>query len=211
MTLLFVHGWGFDADIWRDVAALLEDFPQAFAERGYFGAARDPEVNGPVIAVAHSFGAMRVLRDPPRRCRGLIAVNGFDCFTARGDFPGVAPRVVDRMIMRFDHAPETVLGDFRRRCGAGPPPSVFHTPPLRHDLLALRDMDCREDSARWTAPMLSLQAAGDPILSPGMHEKVFAAAPHVARATGQTAGHLLPLTDAVYCARAIRQFVEKAA
>jgi pimeloyl-[acyl-carrier protein] methyl ester esterase len=151
---------------------------------------------------------MRVLRDPPPGCRGLVAVNGFDCFTACDDFPGTAPRVADRMIARFDHAPEAVLADFRRRCGADAPSTALRPEPLRRDLLAL---NCRDDSAGWNLPILSLQGANDLILPPQMRGKAFASAPHAQRATHQTAAHLLLLTDAAYCAGIVREFVESVA
>ena len=211
VILLFVHGWDFDASFWNDLADLLPDWRSERADRGYFGTPRDPQVADPVIAVAHSFGAMRILRDPPPKCRGLVAVNGFDCFAARAGFAGVAPRVLDRMVARFDEDPEAVLSDFHRRCGSDAPFGAPCPQVLRQDLLALRDMDCRAASARAGFPILSLQGAKDPILPPAMRDAVFAAAPRVERLTHPAAGHLLPLTDSAYCARAIGAFVEHAA
>lgn len=209
VILLFVHGWGFDADFWNDVAALLPDFRKEFVDRGYFGPPRNPEIIGPVVAITHSFGSMHILRDPPPGCRGLIAINGFDRFTSSTGFPGVSPRVVDRMIKRFDSDPETVLADFRHRCGTDKVFGPLRLASIQKDLLALRNMDCRPDSAHPRLSILSIQGAADPILPPSMRDTVFSTAVHIERATHPEGGHLLPLTDSEYCARAVRAFVEQ--
>lgn len=36
-TLLFVHGWAFDASFWAPLRAALDDWPQAVFDAGYFG------------------------------------------------------------------------------------------------------------------------------------------------------------------------------
>jgi len=206
MTLLMLHGWGFDATLWDRLAQLLPGYRIALADRGYFGAPVQPELSGPVIAVAHSFGAMRALRNPPPQCRGLIAINGFDCFTARGDAPGVPPRVLDRMLARFGADPVAVLTDFLARCGTAEPIGTPDTAILAQDLLALRNQDCRENAARWSLPILSLQGAHDPILPLALRDQVFDRAGRVQRLTHPDAGHLLPLSHADYCARQIADF-----
>ena len=64
-TLLFVHGWAFDAAFWAPLAAALADWPQAVADAGYFGPAHTPAPAGPVLAIGHSLGALRLLGEPP--------------------------------------------------------------------------------------------------------------------------------------------------
>jgi pimeloyl-[acyl-carrier protein] methyl ester esterase len=210
VILLFMHGWGFDAGFWAALAAELPEWRAACDDRGYFGAPRSPAPEGPCIVVAHSFGAMRALAAPPPGCRGLVAINGFDRFTAPPDAPGVSPRIVDRMIARVDDDPAAVLSDFRRRCGdegAFGPPDIAR---LHADLMALRETDYTAASAAWRAPLLSLQGARDPLLPPTMRDGGFSAAPLLERLTHPAGGHLLPVSDAAYCARAIRNFAERA-
>lgn len=209
MILLFMHGWGFDGGLWSVLTQSLPEWRSEIFDRGYFGEAREPALTDPVIAVTHSFGAMRVLHNPPPRCAGLIAINGFDCFTARGDTSGVPSRVTDRMIARFERDPQTVLSDFRRRCGADMPFGRLDEKSLQHDLIALRDMDCTAESVEWKLPILSLQGAQDPILPLAMREAAFCKAPLLERHTHPAAGHLLPLTDVEYCAQHIRTFAER--
>lgn len=210
MILRFLHGWGFDAGFWAPLAALLPEWPGAADDRGYFGEPRALADDGaPCLIVAHSFGTMRALQGLPAGCRGLVAINGFDRFTAAPDVPGVPLRTLDRMIARFADAPDAVLDDFRRRCDSEAPFGAIAPGPLHADLLALRDDDRRADSGRAGIPILSLQGALDPILPPALRARVFAAAAQAERDEHPAAGHLLPLTHAPYCAGAIRGFVER--
>lgn len=211
MILLFLHGWGFDASFWDELAVLLPDWRSQRDDRGYFGARREFVPEEECLIVAHSFGAMRALAAAAPRCRGLVAINGFDRFTAAGDAPGVSPRILDRMLTRFASEPQAVLSDFRRRCGSDAPFGPTDVARLNDDLLALRDGDGRAQSKQWPSSILSLQGAQDPLLPAGMREAVFAEAQSCQRRTHPDAGHLLPVSDAPYCARAIRAFVEQTA
>lgn len=207
MNLLFVHGWGFDASIWRDVADRLDQWTCAFVERGYFAEPHIPDMAAPFVVVTHSFGAMWALRNVSPHCRGLVAVNGFDCFAARPDFAGVPSRLLDRMIAQFDQDAKAVVSEFRHRCGASAPSGEPNAARLRDDLLAMRDVDCRAETARVGWPMLSIQGVDDPILPPAMREAVFASASQAERMTCE-GGHLLPLTAPEYCATRIAAFAE---
>jgi len=203
-----MHGWGFDASFWKPLAAHLPGRRMAFDDRGYFGAPRHQRPGEPCVVVAHSFGAMRALAAPPPDCRGMVAINGFDRFTAIADAAGVSPRIVERMIARFDSDPAAVLSDFRRRCGEDEPFGPADIDRLRGDLLELRHGDCAAGAALFPAPILSLHGARDPLLPAPMREIAFAAAPLLERTTHPDGGHLLPATDAAYCARAIQAFAE---
>ncbi|MDR7101722.1 alpha/beta fold hydrolase [Croceicoccus sp. BE223] len=208
-TLLFLHGWGFDFTVWRDVAARLDGYPMAFAERGYFGAVGDAMPEGPVLAVAHSFGTMRLLADVPARCIGLVAVNGFDRFAAAPETPGVPVRVIERMQARLAEDAARTLADFRARCGTEEPAGGIVGEALERDLRALRHDDLRAEAGRLAAPVLSLQGALDPVLPPAMRDVVLAEAARIERRTIADGGHLLPLTHPDACADAVRAMAER--
>lgn len=199
MKLLFAHGWGFDQAFWQPLAGLLDEWPQAIDDRGYFGTPCAPRVDGPCLAVTHSFGTMRILADPPPGLAGIVAINGFERFTALSGKPGVAPRVVDRMLRRFDEDPRGVLAEFRRACGCGKPFDAIDPAPLRADLLRLRDA-CPPLPQ---VPIVALTGGRDPILPVQMRETVFAGC-DVRRLQDEAAGHLLPLENPALCAMAIR-------
>lgn len=208
MILLFWHGWAFDRTVWQGVTALLPEFDCRLADRGYFGTPDQPDCGDDAVVVAHSLGTMHVLAAPPPRCRGLVAINGFDRFSAAANFPGVAPRVLDRMMARLDDSPAAVVREFRQRCGAEGPVGPLVPDVLRADLAVLRDGDCRAQAARWDAPIVLVEAEDDPILPPALRGAVFASAPRLHRQRQATGGHLLPVSAPAACAAAIRELVD---
>jgi pimeloyl-[acyl-carrier protein] methyl ester esterase len=206
LSLLFCHGWGFDAGFWSPLAALLPEFAQVRDDAGYFGVASAPRPTAPYLAVTHSFGTMRLLAAPPPGLAGLVAIAGFDRFTAARDFPGTPRRVVDRMVSAVAQEPETVLADFHGLFGSTVPAGTPDTERLQADLVGLRDGDMRARAAQSGVPILSLQAEHDTLLAMGLRETAFAAAPSVMRRTHPAAGHLLASEDPAWCAAAIRAF-----
>lgn len=198
-TLLFLHGWGFDSSVWDTLRAALPEFESVVWDRGYFDAPAAPDINGPVLAIGHSLGALLLAVGAPRRSIGLVAINGFDRFA--GD-EGVPPRIVERMRRRFTEAPAEVLADFRARCGADDAPALHNAEMLAADLELLAEADARDV---FSAPILALHGADDPILPSQMRGSVFAGA---VRETFPEAGHLLPLTHSGWCADRIRAFAD---
>lgn len=198
-TLLFLHGWGFDASIWAPLRAALPEYDAMAWDRGYFASPTAPEIEGPVLAIGHSLGALLLAAGAPKLSIGLIAINGFDRFT--GD-EAVPTRIVERMRKRFAEAPAEVLADFRTRCGADAAPPIFDATMLAADLDLLAEADARNV---FGAPVLALHGADDPILTSQMRGLVFAGA---VRETFPEAGHLLPLTHSGWCADRIRAFAD---
>ncbi len=208
MILLFVHGWGFDASFWDAVIERLPGSETVVWERGYFGDAHEPLPDAPYIAIGHSFGAMRVLADPPPGCAGVVAINGFDRFAARDGKPGLDPRLINRMLGHLDRDPRRVIIEFRARLGNWDTFAVPNVASLKADLARLRDDDESGQTAQWQMPILSLQGGADPLLSAPMRDAAFSGAPDLETAVFPDGGHLLPLTDPAYCARMIEAFTE---
>lgn len=191
-TLILLHGWGFDASLWDAVADALSDVSIVRWDRGYFGRVEQGAVEGPVAGVGHSLGAMLLAELLPSEAP-LIAINGFDHFTGAD---GVPLRVVERMQGRFAETPETVLTEFRARCGAGPTEAELNADRLADDLAVLAS----HHAAPTRRPILSLQGGMDPILPQCLRAHVF---PGAERATLEEAGHLLPITHPAWCAQQI--------
>lgn len=213
-TLLFVHGWAFDASVWTPLRAALADWPHAVADAGYFGATPaviDP-VTGPVIAIGHSLGVMRLLRSLPSNCVGVVSINGFPRFSAAPDFEaGVPRRMLDRMMKRLSADPAAVVQDFRERCAEA---SVLGEPrlePLARDLEALRDEDQRDALAALPVPLLILAGEDDPIVPAAMTQAAFGGRVGDERHDLEHGGHLLPVSDAPWCARHIAGFIARVA
>lgn len=210
-TLLFVHGWAFDASVWTPLRAELGDWPHAVADAGYFGAAQSPVAGtGPVIAIGHSMGVLRLLRDLPPNCVGLVSINGFPRFGAAPDFDaGVPRRMLDRMLKRLSTDPTAVLQDFRERCGDASAFGEPHLEPLARDLQALRDEDQRHALAALPVPLLILAGLDDPIVPAAMTQAAFGGRLGDERHDLEHGGHLLPVSAAPWCARHIAGFIDR--
>ncbi|MDQ2104273.1 alpha/beta fold hydrolase, partial [Azospirillum isscasi] len=149
---VFVHGWGFGPGVWDAVRDALPDGESVAVDLGFHGPStpflgreRGTQTpwprSRPIVAVGHSFGALWLLHERPFAWDGLVLVNGFPRFTEGDGFAPATPRrVLDRMIARFDTAPEAVTADFLRRCGCeAPPPAALDAARLGGALRALRD------------------------------------------------------------------------
>ena len=203
MRIAFLHGWSGDRALWSLLIPELADFDCQADDRGYFGA--PVVVEQAELVVAHSFGTMRALAAPPAGTRAIVAINGFDCFAARPDFPhGVAPRVLERMQRRLDSDPLGTVSGFRQRCGGLAPEQPLQTGPLAEDLDRLIAEDRR---GAWAGPLLAIHGARDPILPPALQAATFADRPDAQRITLPDHGHLAPLTAARSCAAAIRDLI----
>lgn len=207
MKIAFLHGWSGEPSLWSLLIPALADFQCQADDRGYFGA--PAAVAEADVIVTHSFGTIRALAAPPRGARALIAINGFDCFTARPDFPqGVAPRMLARMRTRFASDPLGTVTEFRQRCGGLAPERPLDPMPLGEDLDRLQGEDRR---GTWQGPLVVIHGARDPILPPALQAATFADRPDAERITLPDHGHLAPLTAARSCAAAIRALIGRLA
>lgn len=202
--LLLVPGWGFDASFWDPLREALAPRETLVWDLGFRGDPR-PQVlpeGRPVVAVGHSFGLLWLAQRRPLEWQALVSINGFLRFSAGDDFPeGVPPRVIDRMIARFQTTPEKVHADFLSRLGAGDAvlPGGLNRPVLADGLSGLRCWDAR---GRMVA--LALAGRSDPLLSEAMTKAALGGAEIVWHA----GGHLLPRQDPAWCAARLGEFCD---
>ncbi len=201
-VLLLVHGWGFDASFWSPLRDCLAEVETVAWDLGFLGPAAfpPPPAGRPVIAVGHSFGLLWLLRRRPLAWQRLVSINGFARFTSSPDFPdGVAPRLLERMIMRFAKDPAQVFADFMGRCGAAAAlPSTCDHAALHAGLEALAGWDGRP------APVdVALAGRSDPIAPPTLTQASFAGT----AVEWHPGGHLLPQRDPVWCAARLRNLL----
>lgn len=209
-TVVLVHGWGCDARLWDAVRARLS--PTLSVETldfGYFGARGaalpTPNFEKPVIAVGHSLGALWWLTQDEIPWRRLLCIDGFPRFTATAGYPGVAPRLLERMRKQFAADPAAVLADFHARCGIPEPPSLPNCAPdrarLATGLTQLAERDGRTVLAARRDNVWALAGNDDPIVPPAMHAAAFAGLPAGHVECVEAPGHALPLTRPELCAR----------
>jgi pimeloyl-[acyl-carrier protein] methyl ester esterase len=226
-VLWFVHGWGFDAGVFDALADRLEPSLQPILQpmaqpmsqpisqlrydAGYVGSALLEPPTQPFIAVAHSFGMMRVLKNLAPHCMGIVCLNGFARFSAAPDFAAGTPlRLIDRMLQRLRQDPMGVVNTFRARCGAPPYPAStgLDVDRLFADLSALRDDDVRAALAACPVPIVAVAADDDPIVSPAMTAMTFAKRSSTPPVMLSEGGHVLPVTHPAKCADAVRQLIQ---
>jgi len=195
-TLLMLHGWGFDASIWDALCACLAGYTIVRWDRGYFGSPAQPPVSGPLVAIGHSLGALLLAQQLPPEVP-LVAINGFDRFIGPERVPA---RVMWRMQARFAETPRDVLTEFRARCGAGPTDRPLVAERLAEDLAWLAAGQLEGGRHR----VLALHGRQDPILPSTLRHSAFPGATYIEH---DTAGHLLPLTHAAWCAAEIEQIL----
>jgi pimeloyl-ACP methyl ester carboxylesterase len=199
MSILLVHGWGFDPGIWAPLRSLQPARDWRCADLGYFGPADTGLPPGLELVVGHSFGCLWAMGHPGLAGVPLLAVNGFTRFAAAPDFPhGTPPRVLARMLARLGQAPGEVLRAFHDRCGT-PVPEGEPRPALAADLARMAGGDARADPR----PVKALAAADDPLVPPAMSRQCF---PRDLTLLPQ-GGHVLPLTRPGELARAIGQML----
>lgn len=213
-TLLFIHGWAFDATVFTSLRkALGSDFACLSLDFAYFssGARATLPAVAPDLVVTHSFGTLWWLQQRKlHRCasQGLVALNGFARFTAGEGFADGTPRrMLERMASRLLTHPDAVLADFRSRCGTdvpSPVPTPTGLSRLEEDLLALRDWDAR-DACR-DLPLLALDAPDDVIVPPSLQAQAYGQARYRREQAAPGTGHLLPTRASDWCAAQIRDF-----
>ncbi|WP_126445601.1 alpha/beta fold hydrolase [Sulfuricystis multivorans] len=204
-TVVFVHGWGYDAHLWDEVRALLDPtLGIVTLDFGYFGAASPaPTLDEPVLAVGHSLGVLWWLAQSAIPWRRLLSINGFPRFTASADYPGVAPRLLCRMQQQFRKAPATVLADFHARCGGHAPFGLPNLARLAAGLDALGEWDGRARLASRRSDVVALAGTNDPIVPAAMSRMAFGTVEFI-----DTTGHLLPETHPEICARWIERLAD---
>ncbi len=201
MKLLFAHGWALDRTLWDDVlTALGADAASAVVlDAGYYGRpAPLPRIDGPVVGVGQSLGALELMAEPPTSLKGLVVLDGFARFGQAEDFPqGVPVRVLERMRKRVADGD---LVEFLERAGGRVPDGTPDTPRLIDGLQRLQALDGRACAL----PIWRLHAQDDPIAALAMADASFEGAQMLERRIRPSTDHLSPLHAPQACADLIR-------
>jgi len=202
MHLLLVHGWGFHAGIWAEMAAHLPGAERTLIDLGFVEGGPQGAADWPAdsIAVGHSLGLLWLLQQGQRRFRALVSVQGFDCFCCH--IP--ASRVASMQRGLRSDAPAT-LESFWQASGAPhfAPPTALKIGRLDEGLDWLLRWDAREMRAKLDCPVLALAARDDVIVPPDMTSAIWPGTDTIWSPGG---GHVLPLKHPEWCARHILEF-----
>lgn len=209
MRLVFVHGWGYDADFWSPLRQALE-FQDTFAvDLGFRGERRDriPFPSMPYVAVGHSLGVQWLLRNAcDHPWKAFIAINGFTRFTKADDFAeGIDKRILKRMIRGLEQDTEKVTADFLSQCGeVNPDINNLDQTRLLEGLHHLAEWDERMTFGKLSCPVLALAGDKDHIV-PEPLSRVSFADKVIFKQDGD---HLLPRSATRWTANEIMAFLE---
>lgn len=209
MRLVYVHGWGLDADFWtplRQRLSIMDDFA---VDLGFTQPPRlrIPYADQPYVAVGHSLGLLWLLTQTDHHpWQAVISINGFSRFTNDAGFPNGWPgRVVTRMIAALDNDPEAVYRDFMVRAGGkNPKTDSLKVPALKSGLEQLMECDGRAVLSGIEAPVLALAGGTDAIVSEAMTKDCFQPDHIHMKPDGD---HLLPVTATDWCANEMENFL----
>ncbi len=206
MHFVFVHGWGFNAGIWRDLCGYMRNSEASLVDLGFI-AGGPPGVSkwpGDSIAVGHSLGVLWLLHRvgeegrPP--FRGLVTIQGFDRFCP--PIPRSEVVAIRRGLRRDAYR---TLEAFWRACKTAPfaPPAALNVVRLDEGLGWLLDWDASDARAQLVCPTLALAARDDAVVPEAMSEAMWGGENiH----WSETGGHVLPLKHPEWCANHVLDF-----
>lgn len=225
--LVFVHGWGSSPAVWQPLCDHLSSFPQHCLRYG-----QQPDSNAwlqlladairpATVLVGWSLGAMLAL-EAASPVRAKILIGGTRRFVSDDPETGWAPRILQRMQVKLQRAPEQTLATFSdamfspaeqqadwparyRRLLQEPEGiggSAFSAAGLSAGLDYLANRDLRTVPSELASPLLWLHGTADSICPP--------AAPRPGRTIWlEGAGHVPQLTQTEDVAKAIEEFLRE--
>jgi pimeloyl-[acyl-carrier protein] methyl ester esterase len=134
------------------------------------------------------------------RFRGLVSIQGFDCFCCH-----IVPSRIAALKRGLEREPGGTLQAFWRSCGAAgfALPESLNVARLDEGLDWLMHWDARKAKQELACPVLALAARDDAIVPASMSEAIW-------EDTGiiwsQDGGHVLPLRHPRWCARHVLEF-----
>ena len=202
MHFVLVHGWGFHAGIWADFIDHLEGAEVSLIDLGFVAGGPKGASDWPPdsIAIGHSLGLLWLLREGGGRFKGLVSIQGFDCFSCY-----IAPSRVAALRRGLEKDAGGTLQAFWRSCGASgfTLPEALNVARLDEGLDWLMHWDARKAKDELACPVLALASRDDPIVPASMSEAIWK---DKGIAWSQDGGHVLPLTHPSWCARHVLEF-----
>ncbi|MGH6824120.1 alpha/beta fold hydrolase [Methyloceanibacter sp.] len=207
MHFVFVHGWGFNAAIWRDLTGYMRSHAFSLVDLGFIAGgpkAATSEWPSDAIAVGHSLGLLWLLhraREEGRMpFRGLVSIQGFDRFC-----PHIPPSRVAFMRRGLRRDAYQTLDAFWRGCATEPFASLeaLNVARLDEGLGWLTDWDETKATAGLACPTLALAARDDAIVPQAMSEAIWGG-DNIR--WSETGGHVLPLRHPEWCASHVLDF-----
>ncbi len=207
--IVFVHGWGFNASIWDDIADdLAENIPTItphFIDLGFINDIDKTPTNLPenAIGVGHSLGVLWLLKKYPKTLSALVSIAGFDHFCNH-----IPAREMRAMQENLNREPNKQMQGFWQACGTTNFCDLdqINIQKLNEGLDWLIEWDAREELKNLNCPILPLASKDDLIIPEKMTRDIWGK--HAIQ-WSETGAHALPLTQAKWCAAQIKRFINE--
>jgi pimeloyl-[acyl-carrier protein] methyl ester esterase len=202
MRFVLVHGWGFHAGIFADLMGYLDGAETTLVDLGFVAGGPKGETEWPAdaVAIGHSLGLLWLLQHGGGRFRGLVSIQGFDCFRCH-----IAPSRIGALKRGLERDAGGTLQAFWRSCGAAgfAWPDALNVARLDEGLDWLMHWDARKAKHELARPMLALASRDDAIVPASMSEAIWG---DTRIEWSQDGGHVLPLRHPQWCARHVLEF-----
>ena len=196
MSIVFVHGWGFDARFWDSVCNHLPEGTESIRiDLGFTKNADIPKLPENTICVGHSLGVLWLLKHV-QNPKALVSINGFDCFYKFT--PDQNLQIMQRQIQR---RPERQMREFYKACGASfDEDTEFDQEALFEGLTWLREWDLSDEKNNLSCPLRVIASRDDQIVPASASQEMWRDI-----VWKETGGHVLPLTHSEFCAQHIME------
>lgn len=140
--------------------------------------------DAPWLGIGHSLGVVRLLNTSVRWCT-MVSLHGFAQLAAmQPGQPGVAPRVLARMLSKAKTNLPQVLGDFHRACSHTPEWTTLNAPALLADLQWMQEANLEAElgnvlntPAKTSSQVLALYSPHDAIVPAALAQNCFVQGP----------------------------------
>ncbi len=208
--LVFIHGWGMNSTIWRDVIAELNDYTCHTIDLGFIkgGETNWHDLEKPAVYIGHSLGALWALKQPALKPAAFISVSGFTSFTS------FTPRAaIEKMQRGLELKPETQMKTFWKRAGYQYPGESDQPGNIEKELLIpsldqglgwLKDWDGRDEFTKRNYPTCIIASRNDRIVPEQATNEQW---PEQHIFWHETASHSLPQQEPAWLANQIKSFL----
>lgn len=206
-----MHGWGFGPKVWNAMEPLLEKRSSLFFNLGLIGKETIFPIDSDVIVIGHSLGVLWLLKNLSCQPRAFVSINGFTYFAKKESYGRNNIIAIKAMIKNCETNPLGVLKNFYSYCGLHlnyycMEEGVINIRKLKESLLWLLEWNLEEKRNMFECPFLALASCDDPLIPLSASESMWKDSSHLEIAP--SGGHILPLTNAHWCAKKINEWVK---
>lgn len=198
MNLVFVHGWGSGPFVWKDVAPHFQDHDCHIVNLGFLGEKDLSIPEGKFIGIGHSLGGLWLLKHYPERMAGFIAIGSFNCF-----YKHIPHQILAKMQRNVVKDVSAQLKDFWHHAGLDHPLGFMNLKPAKL-IEGLTWLSKWQADILANLPIKVLACHNDQIVPEKMTRDIWQ---DYDIEWIEDGGHMLPITQAEWCVRHIKEFI----